>query len=246
MIITTAGFTRDALDEAVAANKAHIALIDGVRLVELLIQHDMGVKVKPEPVYELDLISLGLAVTDATDPEEAADDEEEIALSPGPGRAAKYSSALGLPGENLVETLHGIIGFIGQSQPTSDEISEWMLQRFPTLRDAANAARRAHRLSKLGLVRKQGSRLVLSDTGNAYNASPDPMVIQRTLFERFLGFTELIEVLRQMPGELPAVHGALAERLGMRWRTPRQTEIRLKWLQSLGLAERTRRVWQLR
>jgi restriction endonuclease Mrr len=53
MLITTAGFTKSALEEATTAAKAPISLVDGPRLVELMIDLKIGVEATPVTVYTL-------------------------------------------------------------------------------------------------------------------------------------------------------------------------------------------------
>jgi len=57
LIITPSGFTPSAVDEAHASGKTLIQLINGDQLVELLIQHKVGVKEEQLPFLQLMLIS---------------------------------------------------------------------------------------------------------------------------------------------------------------------------------------------
>lgn len=54
IIITTGGFSQGARREARASNKAHIGLIDGEKLIELLIKHQVGVLEKTLKIIGLD------------------------------------------------------------------------------------------------------------------------------------------------------------------------------------------------
>ena len=54
-IITTSGFTKGTRDAAFELGAAPITLIDGEKLVELLIDHDIGVRRKRIEVWELDM-----------------------------------------------------------------------------------------------------------------------------------------------------------------------------------------------
>jgi restriction system protein len=53
-IITTSGFSKGTVDAAIELGAAPITLIDGHKLVELLIEHGIGVKKKPIEIWELD------------------------------------------------------------------------------------------------------------------------------------------------------------------------------------------------
>jgi restriction system protein len=54
IIITTSGFSRGAQEEAIEPGKTRISLIDGEELLELLIQHGIGVTQEPHTVLALD------------------------------------------------------------------------------------------------------------------------------------------------------------------------------------------------
>jgi len=54
IIITTSDFSKGAHAEAQAPNKTHIGLINGGKLVGLLVKHKVGVREKPLPVLSLD------------------------------------------------------------------------------------------------------------------------------------------------------------------------------------------------
>ncbi len=54
MIITTAHFTKTAIQEAEAAGKTPITLIDGAKLIDLLIEHHIGVTERKVAITELD------------------------------------------------------------------------------------------------------------------------------------------------------------------------------------------------
>jgi restriction system protein len=58
MILTTAGFTKGALDVARLPNTVPVILVDGDRLADLLIEHRIGVRVEQISVISFDSDSL--------------------------------------------------------------------------------------------------------------------------------------------------------------------------------------------
>ena len=54
IIITTSKFSKGAIEEAQASNKVSISLIDGEKLLDLLIKHKVGVKIEEYSVHTLD------------------------------------------------------------------------------------------------------------------------------------------------------------------------------------------------
>jgi restriction system protein len=55
VIITTSKFSKGAIAEAQAPGKVRISLIDGVKLLDLLIEHSIGITAEQYTVYSLDL-----------------------------------------------------------------------------------------------------------------------------------------------------------------------------------------------
>jgi restriction endonuclease Mrr len=53
VIMTTSGFTKDAITEARAAGKRPIALVDGAGVVDLLLKKGLGVKTRLVPLFTL-------------------------------------------------------------------------------------------------------------------------------------------------------------------------------------------------
>ena len=54
IIITTGKFTRDAIQEARRDGAPQIDLIDGEKLIDLLREHNLGIKTETREVYEVD------------------------------------------------------------------------------------------------------------------------------------------------------------------------------------------------
>ena len=64
-IITTSGFSSGTVDAAIEVGAAPITLIDGKKLVELMIQHGIGVRKKTVELWELDEGAFGAEAGDA-------------------------------------------------------------------------------------------------------------------------------------------------------------------------------------
>ena len=66
-IITTGGFSKGTIDAAIEPGAAPITLIDGDRLVALLIEHGIGVHKRPVDLFELDASAFGSSAPDLDD-----------------------------------------------------------------------------------------------------------------------------------------------------------------------------------
>ena len=68
-IITTGGFSKGTRDAAFEPGAAPITLIDGQKLIDLLVEHGIGVKKKALELWEVDPDAFALDLDDTTEPE---------------------------------------------------------------------------------------------------------------------------------------------------------------------------------
>ncbi len=69
-IITTSSLSKGSMDAARERGAAPITLIDGPKLVELLIEHGIGVRKKPIDLWELDSSAFSVEVEQPVEPRE--------------------------------------------------------------------------------------------------------------------------------------------------------------------------------
>ena len=132
-MITLSSFTKDARGEAEAADRSPISLINGDRLVELLVENDIGVSRRRVMILELDegsLLPNGDAAPEDTDllPGAARSKSPPAAVV----RSDKSLSVWPLPGGGKVwkQTLDAMLRFVTESGPTVRDAIDWMLSRF--------------------------------------------------------------------------------------------------------------------
>lgn len=80
IIITTSGFSKGAVTEAEAIGKVPISLVNGDKLLDLLVEHGVGVNKEQHTVYSLDEEYWGELISTPEEPK--ADVEKETAVSP--------------------------------------------------------------------------------------------------------------------------------------------------------------------
>ncbi len=76
-IITTSGFSRGAREAALERGAAPITLIDGERLLDLLIEYKLGIRSRTISVLEFDAASLSEFASDENSDSEPFESEEE-------------------------------------------------------------------------------------------------------------------------------------------------------------------------
>ena len=117
LIITTGGFSKDAINEAQAPDRVPISLVDGEKLVELMVQKGLGVVSESRQILDLDLAAL-----------EAVADE-----TAGVATGDKYQSLRGLPGGDYLAALNAMMEYIGAESPTADAMVTWIRESYPSV-----------------------------------------------------------------------------------------------------------------
>jgi HJR/Mrr/RecB family endonuclease len=228
LIITTGGFTKDARGEASATGKTPVSLVDGKRLVELLVEQQIGVTRHNVHLLKLNLGELVTAESPDTDGKAAA-------LWPLPGGAANY-----------VETLLSFVDQIADSKPTLDDLTAWVIANYPTVKSrgvVASVVRTV--LYALRLVRFVDDRIVLSEQGEALRVSRSQDEILAALTTRITGVTEILQWLQVGSLSTDEVLDRMRKELSVTWETEIQARHRLDWLQAVGAVRGVDGRWEL-
>lgn len=243
LIITLSGFTRNAVADASAETRMPISLVDGERLLDLLIEHDIGVIRRKVTVYELD----EAAFTDETETpeaEEMSDEPEAATVRRADGRAR---SLWPLPGGRRAwkSSLDRMLQFVASTGPTMVEAVAWMIADFPPV-SSGKVARGYWQVPKsLGLVETDGEHLALTTEGAAYLKDGSPGLLLDSATRNVLGVSELQEYLRERPHTSEEILERMRADLGVAWETNLQVDFRLGWLENLGIVTADGDAWML-
>ncbi len=260
LIISTGGFTRDAQAEAEIAERAPISLVSGEDLVDLLIEHDIGVlrtevrilRLDPDALLGTDVEAAGpedgLVAEDAGLREPAQDVQPTV--RPIGRRSTRHASGKNLslwplPGGqgNFVQTMWMMLTFVSESEPTLDEFIQWMIDSFPRVhsRKTAKGYIEVPRLS--GLIESRGDRLVLTTDAAAYLASAEEEDLYRVMASNIAGLDETLAKITAEPCDTRQLTDFLNRELGTEWETEAQATWRVRWLESFGKVERRGDLW---
>ena len=252
LIITTAGFTRDAKSEAQAVERAPIALVDGDKLVSLLVEHAIGVVRTEARILRLDPAALlGPGEDEGAAPEL---DDGEIANREGASHIAPPAAAVSrrarsprhisgknlslwpLPGGqgNYVQTMWTMLTFVSEREPTLDEFIGWMTKTFEKVNSRRTAKGYIEMVRLAGLVEPREDRLVLTSGAASYLASTDQEELYRTMCNHIAGLEETLDRIRQAPVTLSELTAFLNSLLATQWDTDAQAGWRVRWLESFG------------
>ncbi len=228
LIITTAGFTKDARSEASAPGKTPVSLIDGHRLVELLVEQQIGVSRRTVHLLALNL--------------------EDLVTDENPDAAGKGAALWPLQGgaQNYLPTLLAYLDEIGSSRPTIDDLTTWVMKNYPTVKSRGVVTSIVRTvLHQLRLVRFVDDRIMLSETGEALRLTRSPEDLMAALRARIFGVNEILTWLGEGPMTIDAVLDRMRKSLRVTWETDIQVRHRLDWLAAAGAVRRVEGHWEL-
>ena len=251
LIITTSGFTRDARTEAETAERMPISLVDGGKLVALLIEHGIGVVLTEARILRLDpktLLASGddlLERDDETDDESSRDHQRVGGRRSGRHPSGKNLALWPLPGGqgNFVKSMWRMLTHAADAEPTLDEFISWMIEEFPTVNSRKSSKSYIEVLRLAGLIEPRDGRLVVTSAGAAYLASTDQEDLYATMAANIAGIEETRLRIAESPATLLELTAYLNELLGISWSGESQAKWRVWWLESFSKAERKGDRW---
>ena len=238
LIITLSKFTADAMREAEEVDRSPISLIDGAKLIDLMIEQEIGVVRKSTEVLQLDEASLSSEVTEG--PEELESAESAPRRIPRRlARTTKNLSVWPLPGGAIhwKSTLDAMLRYIAVEAPTTTDAATWLISSFERVNSEKVVRGYWQVLRSFGLVESEGEQLVLTGDGSTYLEDPTDDRLLGQMRQQIAGTDELIERLGDGPASLSELRQYLNEKLGTEWETDAQVRFRLGWLSVLGAVE---------
>jgi len=244
LVITLSDFTRDARKEAEASDRSPISIVNGDRLVDLLIENEIGVARRRVTILELDEGSL--LPSDEAGPESASPgDVPHRATGIGVARTDKMLSVWPLPGGGQVwkQSLDSMLRYVAGVGPTMREAIGWILQTFDRV-NSEKVARGYWQVPRsFGLLETVGEHLQLTADGVGYLDSGDAEDLVTLIRQSVAGFDELLDALDQGPISADAGLRLLNDQLGVAWESDAQVRFRLSWLENLGVVEQRNGSW---
>lgn len=227
LVITTSDFTRDGVAEASAPNKMPVALVNGDKLLDLMIKHGVGVRKQEVPVYSLDAEYFENAESEEQD---SAPHGKNSALWPLPGGIYAY-----------VPTLFDALDAVAANSFTKRDFVRWFMRTYEQVKSEKTAGGYVNVPRAIRLTSMENGRIVLTADGKRIQETKDLELLYSVFAKSILGIEEIMELLRTSPEPQTEadVMAFLKENLGVEWTTFAQVNFRLLWLVNLGKAERT-------
>ena len=233
LIITTSDFTKDGIAEAKAPGKMPVALVNGEKLVMLLIKHRVGVKVE-----NVELLAVDSDYFENVEPnkEKGESAGKNRTIWPLPGGTTSY-----------VETLFKFLGAVAQGVNTKSKLIAWFRDNFDTVKSANTASGYINVPRSMRLIEMSDGELCLTPAGEQILATRDMGTLYDTIAANVLGIDEIIELLETSgePQTEENILEFLKENLDVEWSTFAQVSFRLYWLMNLGKITKKEDGWIL-
>jgi hypothetical protein len=207
--------------------------VAGDRLLDLLIDSEIGVRTRTVQILELDEAGL-------------TDFEDEAVGGSGPTVTSKFRSVWPLPGGNdaMKRTLDSMLQHVSNVAPTLTEAIDWLIASYEKV-DSRKTAKSYWSVPRsFGLTEMDGEQLSLTTEGVEYLADPSADALVAQLQLNVAGIDEIIERLGEGPVSNEQIRALLRDKLGVSWETDAQVNWRMRWLALCGVAEVDDRGWR--
>lgn len=227
LIITTSDFTKDGLKEAQASNKIPVSLINGEKLIQLLIKYGVGVKKQ-----DLFVLSIDDSYFQNFSSEGLSDNnfQKSRSIWPLPGGTDKY-----------IETLNLFLAQLVKGNDTRSGLSKWYLESFENVTSEASTNGYINVPKNMGLIQSSNGKFSLTTDGERYVSNPDKELLYEVIAKNILAFDDIFEYIRNSERAISEeeIMDYLKENFDIEWTTFAQLNYRLGWLENLGKIEKT-------
>jgi len=225
LVITTADFSKDAIEESEQTNKMPISLVNGERFIELLIEHEVGIK-----KTKVDILTIDGEFLESVGSERfagASTDARSLSIWPLPGGTDQYFA-----------TLIKYLGFVRAKSPSQAEAIKWFMDTFKTVESAKTAKGYTGVPRSMGLAGIDQGHFKLTELGNKLLDNPTHSNLVDALELSIVGVSEILEALQKGPLTEKEICTYLNESLSLGWKTSAQPRFRLTWLQNAKAIEK--------
>ncbi len=222
LIITSSGFSRDAIEEVIAPGKTPISLSDGEKPLGLLIENELGVTHKSVQYLELSLSDLEDLGTDVS-----TDEQRYLSIWPLPGGTDRY-----------VETAKEFLRFVAVNEPDIHAMKQWIKSEYPKVTSDGSIRGYLSVLRNLDLINYDGEIIKVTNAGAEALRGSAREVIKEQLEKRISGIKELEERIGPEGITEEETLEFLKEELGVNWESAHQARFRLLWLTDVGTLRR--------
>lgn len=226
LIITTSDFTKDAVEESKAVNKMPVALVNGIKLIDLLFKYRVGIK---EDIVSVFSIDSELFDNELADSLTRNSENKSRSIWPLPGGIYSY-----------IDTLNSLLKRISEKKSTRDDIINWFVESFENVTSKKTANGYLNVPKNMGLINFVNGFCELTHAGKEYYKSKNLDFLYETISNNIMAFEEVYEFLKNSP-ETKTEYEVLeyvVDNFEVNWSTLAQVNFRLLWLINLNKIKR--------
>jgi len=235
LVITTSGFTRDALTEGSASGRAQIGLIGGATLVDLLTEHELGIVKRDVSLFDIDEELFSGQVMDDLVGSRDGRISTKKETTPSGSRFRIFRVPGGM---SRLDALSQMLALVEGTATVDDYLSAFQ-KRFPNITRRDMAERFMRVLVAFGLTMIADDQLMLEPDGIEYRKADDGTrraVLSRLFLERIYGASEIISAAEDSVRERDLIQ--VLEAQGLDRLTTTQLRYLLEWASELDLVDR--------
>ena len=226
LIITTSDFTKDAVQESRAEKKMPVSLINGGKLVSLLINHGIGVKKETVILHSIE-----------SDYFDNSDFDEQNILT-----NSKTRGLWPLPGgiNSYVDTLLLFLEAVKGGVNTREKAVGWFMEAFEKVNSVKAAGAYVFVPCNLGFISIEQGEVKLTPAGDQALTSKDLNFMYDTVAQNIFAIEEIVEFLKAS-GNVQTeqeILEYLKDNFDVAWESLAQVSFRLLWLVNLGVVSR--------
>jgi restriction endonuclease Mrr len=221
LVITTSDFTKDAINEAKSPYKMPVSLVNGEKLLSLLIRYGVGVKKDTVELYSLD--------NEYFENEEAPEGKKSSfgknrGLWPLPGGATSY-----------VETLFSFMEAVTKGINTQGKLTKWYKQSFENVKSDKTAHGYIRVPRVMGLTSVHNGTIQLTPDGEQVLKTKNLNFLYDVISKNIFAFNDIVEFIKTSgePQSEQSILEYLNENFDIDWQTFAQVNFRLLWLINL-------------
>lgn len=227
LVITTSEFQKSAVEESKAPNKMPVSLVNGGKLIELLIKYGIGIKKDQLTILSVD----NQYFENESDPsEKKIDSEKSRSIWPLPGGIDKY-----------VDTLDKLLEVIKQGTTDKKGLINWVIKNYENVKSEKTTWGYINVPKNMGLISFKDGKCSLTEEGEQYLGTKDLNFLYETISKNILAFDDIYQYLKTVkePQTEEQILDYLKENFDIEWSTFAQVNFRLLWLENLKKIKNT-------
>ena len=222
LIITLSDFTKGAKEEARAPNKMPVSLVNGEKLLDLMLENEVAVTKESLPLYSID--------SDWLD----SFNNDNLLQKPSDKRRGIWP----LPGgaESQVDCLINVLDAVQSGANTKNKLTKWFLNNISNVNSEASANSYSTVPRSFGLTDIVNDKIVLTEAGIQFLDSRSLNFLYNTINDNVFAIEEIVEFIESSETSLstPQVLDFINETMNADWKSNYQTQVRLNWLLCMG------------